>query len=154
MDINGEFRIPVERDRVWTALNDCEVLRQCIPGCKSFERQSASDYAALVQAQIGPIKAGFKTKLVLSKLNPPHSYTLSGGGMGGASGFGKGSADVTLTADGWETVLRYQAQVQIGGKLAQIGSRLVASATRKIADDFFSRFVALVSSEAGQQQSA
>jgi len=74
--------------------------------------------------------------------------------MGGASGFGKGSADVTLTADGWETVLRYQAQVQIGGKLAQIGSRLVASATRKIADDFFSRFVALVSSEAGQQQSA
>ena len=88
---------------MWAALNDPEILRQCIPGCTSFERQSEVDFTALVQAKIGPVKAGFKTKLEISQLNPPHSYTISGGGQGGAAGFGKGSADVTLTPDGGET---------------------------------------------------
>ena len=154
MEIAGEFRIPVERDRVWAALNDPEILRQCIPGCTSFERQSEVDFTALVQAKIGPVKAGFKTKLEISQLNPPHSYTISGGGQGGAAGFGKGSADVTLTPDGGETILHYQAELQIGGKLAQIGSRLVVGATRKIADDFFKQFVAVISVESAGEQPA
>ena len=141
MDISGEFRIPAERERVWAALNDPEVLRVCIPGCEALEKLSDEHFAAEVRAKIGPVNAKFASEIRLSNLSPPQSYTITGEGKGGAAGFGKGAADVTLEADGAETVLRYQAELQVGGKLAQIGSRLVAGATRKMAKGFFSRLV-------------
>ena len=145
MDINGEFRVPVPRERVWEALNDPEVLKECIPGCESIERQSEREFLAVIRSRIGPVSARFDSRIELSNLVPPASYTLSGAGKGGAAGFGKGTADVKLEAQGDETLLRYEAELQVGGKLAQIGSRLVAAAARKIASDFFSRFVATLS---------
>ena len=145
MDINGEYRIPASRERVWEALNDPQVLEQCIPGCESVEQQSEGEFLAVIRSRIGPVSARFDSKIELSNLNPPASYTISGAGKGGAAGFGRGSADVHLEADGEETVLRYRAELQVGGKLAQIGSRLVVGASRKIASDFFSRFVSSLS---------
>ena len=141
VDINGEFRVPATRERVWEALNDPGVLKECIPGCESIERQSESEFAAVIRSRIGPVNARFDSRIELSNLDPPLSYTISGAGKGGAAGFGRGSADVELKAEGEATLLCYRAQLQVGGKLAQIGSRLVAGATRKIASDFFSRFV-------------
>ncbi len=145
MDINGEYRIPATRERVWEALNDPRVLEKCIPGCEGIERQSEREFLAVIRSRIGPVNARFDSRISLSNLDPPASYTISGAGKGGAAGFGRGSAEVTLEAEGGETVLRYRAELQVGGKLAQIGSRLVAGATRKIASDFFSRFVAAMS---------
>jgi len=145
MDINGEFEIPASRQQVWEALNDPDVLAQCIPGCESIERRSDTEMLAKMKAKIGPVKARFESHIVLSNLNPPSSYTLSGEGKGGPAGFGKGSADVTLTENGGNTTLNYTAALQVGGKLAQVGSRLVGGAARKIADDFFTRFVEVVS---------
>ncbi|MCB1741363.1 MAG: carbon monoxide dehydrogenase subunit G [Gammaproteobacteria bacterium] len=140
MDIQGEFRIQAPREAVWTALNDPEMLKRCIPGCESIEKQSDTEFVAKMRARIGPVKAGFTSEIKLINLNPPSSYTLVGEGKGGAAGFGKGSADVELSEEGDETVLRYNASLQVGGKLAQIGSRLVGGTARKIADDFFSNF--------------
>lgn len=139
MDISGEYRIDARRERVWAALNDPEVLQSCIPGCEAIEQISATEMRAMVTAVIGPVKAKFKTHIELQNLNPPESYTLSGNAKAGATGFGRGSADVTLddTGDG-QTNLRYSADFKVGGKLAQVGSRLVAGATRKTADEFFS----------------
>ncbi len=145
MDINGEFRVPATRERVWDALNDPLVLKECIPGCESIERQSENEFIAVIRSRIGPVDARFHSRIELSNLDPPARYTISGSGKGGAAGFGRGSADVELEAEGDETVLRYRAELQVGGKLAQIGSRLVAGATRKIASDFFARFVATLS---------
>ena len=145
MDISGERRILAPRDRVWDALNDPAILKQCIPGCTLMDKTSDTEFAAEINAKVGPVKAKFTSVIELSDLVPPASYTISGQGKGGAAGFGKGSARVVLEADGNETLLRYEAQLQVGGKLAQIGSRLVAGATRKIANDFFSRFVVVVS---------
>ena len=141
VDINGECRVPATRERVWEALNDPLVLKECIPGCESIERQSESEFLAVIRSRIGPVNARFDSRIELSNLDPPASYTISGAGKGGAAGFGRGSADVELKAEGEETVLFYRAELQVGGKLAQIGSRLVSGATRKIASDFFSRFV-------------
>lgn len=149
MDINGEFEIPASRQQVWEALNDPDVLAQCIPGCESIERTSDTEMLAKMKAKIGPVKARFESHIVLSNLNPPNSYTLSGEGKGGPAGFGKGSADVTLTENEGNTTLRYTAALQVGGKLAQVGSRLVGGAARKIADDFFTRFVEVVSQPPG-----
>ena len=140
VDINGEFRVPATRERVWEALNDPLVLKECIPGCESIERHSESEFLAVIRSRIGPVNARFDSRIELSNLEPPASYTISGAGKGGAAGFGRGSADVELKAEGEETLLRYRAELQVGGKLAQIGSRLVAGVTRKIASDFFSRF--------------
>ena len=145
MDINGEFRVPATRERVWEGLNDPRVLKECIPGCESIERQSESEFLAVVRSRIGPVNAKFDARIELTNLEPPASYTINGSGKGGAAGFGRGSADVQLEADGEETVLRYRAELQVGGKIAQIGSRLVAGATRKLTADFFSRFVATMS---------
>jgi carbon monoxide dehydrogenase subunit G len=144
MDINGEFDIPANRQRVWEALNDPEVLAQCIPGCESLERTSDTELVAKMKAKIGPVKARFESLIVLSNLNPPQSYTISGEGKGGPAGFGKGSADVTLTESGGSTMLHYTATLQVGGKLAQVGSRLVGGAARKIANDFFGKFAEVV----------
>ena len=140
MDITGEYRIAATREQVWQALNDPRVLEQVIPGCKSLEKTSDTEIQAEIENKIGPVKATFKTALELTNVNPPISYTLVGEGKGGAAGFGRGSADVTLEEDGDVTVLRYKADFKVGGKLAQVGSRLVLGATRKLADEFFSSF--------------
>lgn len=140
MDIKGEYRIANTRQRVWLALNDPEVLGRCIPGCESLEKVSDEEMRAKVMAAIGPVRSRFNTTLTLESPNPPASYRLVGVSKGGAAGFGKGSADVELIEEGEITVLRYDARFKVGGKLAQVGSRLVLGATKKTADDFFANF--------------
>jgi hypothetical protein len=140
MEMSGEERIPATQDATWAALNDPEILKACVPGCESIERVAQNEYQVLMVARIGPVSAKFKGKLVLSDLNPPHSYAIAFDGQGGAAGFGKGSAQVQLAPEGAGTLLRYQVKASVGGKLAQIGSRLVDAAARKIAQDFFAAF--------------
>lgn len=145
MDMTGEQRIGASRERVWQALNDPEILKQCIPGCEALEKTSDTEYVAKVVAKVGPVKAKFSGKVTLSDLDPPNGYTITGEGSGGAAGFGKGGAKVSLAEDGPDaTVLSYAAHATVGGKLAQIGSRLVDATARKMADDFFVRFTAVV----------
>ena len=144
MDITGEHRVPLPREAVFDALNDPEVLGQCIPGCQTLERVGEHEFDADVVARIGPVKARFRTRIAVSNLNPPESYTLSGEGRGGAAGFATGSADVSLEAEDDETVLRYTARIRPGGKIAQVGSRLIGGTARKLGADFFSRFVEIV----------
>ena len=151
MDINGEFDIAADRQRVWEALNDLEMLAQCIPGCESFERESDTEFLAKMRAKIGPVKARFESRILLSNLDPPHSYTISGEGKGGPAGFGKGSADVTLAESDGGTTLRYTATLHVGGKLAQVGSRLVGGVVSKLANDFFGKFADLVAQPAGAE---
>lgn len=140
MDMKGEYRIPAPQQAVWEALNDPETLKACIPGCETIERTSDTEMTATVKAKVGPVSARFKGKVTLSDLNPPNSYRISGEGQGGPAGFGKGGATVTLEQDGSDTILRYEATAQVGGKLAQIGARLVDGAAKKIANEFFSNF--------------
>jgi len=140
MDMNGEYRIAASRERVWAALNDPEVLKQAIPGCEEMTKISDTELEAAARAKIGPVSARFKGKVTLSNLNPPESYTLSGEGSGGAAGFAKGEAKVTLVEDGENTILRYEVKASIGGKLAQVGQRLVDGAAKKLADEFFDKF--------------
>ena len=144
MDISGEHRIPLPREAVFEALNDPVILGRCIPGCQSIEQVGEREFDADVLARVGPVKARFRTRLEVSNLTPPESYTLSGQGKGGAAGFASGSADVTLEAVDGETVLRYAARIQPGGKLAQVGSRLIGGTARKIGTDFFSRFAEVI----------
>jgi uncharacterized protein len=145
MDMTGEYRIPAPRQRVWEALNNPEVLRAAIPGCESIEKLSDTEMTARVSARVGPVAAKFAGKVTLSDLDPPNGYRISGEGTGGAAGFAKGGARVKLADDGaGGTVLSYQAEAQVGGKLAQIGSRLIDGVARKMADDFFGRFSAAV----------
>jgi len=140
MEIKGEYQIASSREDVWQALNDPEMLKKCIPGCESLEKISDTKMIATVMASIGPVRARFNTKLSLENLNPPESYTLVGESKAGAAGFGRGSADVTLAENDDGTLLSYTADFRVGGKLAQVGSRLVLGATRKIANDFFGNF--------------
>ncbi|MDX1604954.1 MAG: carbon monoxide dehydrogenase subunit G [Candidatus Competibacterales bacterium] len=142
MEIAGEHHIQCPRDEVWTALNDPEVLRCTLPGCESLEQQADNDFQARVKSKIGPVKATFNVKVTLENLDPPRSYTLSGEGQGGVAGFARGSADVQLEERDKTTLLRYKAQFRVGGKLAQVGSRLVTGAARKTADQFFTNFAA------------
>jgi carbon monoxide dehydrogenase subunit G len=144
MDMTGERYIPLPQQKVWEALNDPEVLKACIPGCDSIERVSDTEYKVAMTAAVGPVKAKFSGKLHLSDLNPPSSYSLAFEGAGGAAGFGKGGAQVHLAPEPGGTKLSYTAKATVGGKLAQVGSRLVDAAARKMADDFFSRFNAKV----------
>ncbi|WP_306143696.1 carbon monoxide dehydrogenase subunit G [Roseibium sp. MMSF_3412] len=144
MDMNGTHRIPAKREAVWQALNDPEVLKACIPGCESLEKTSDTEMNASVTAKIGPVKAKFKGAVTLENINAPESYTIVGEGKGGVAGFAKGSADVKLSEEGEETVLTYEAKAQVGGKLAQLGSRLVDSSAKKMAEDFFSKFTEMV----------
>lgn len=145
MDMSGEYRIEAPRDRVWEALNDPEVLRRCIPGCEEIEKLSDTEFTAKARVKVGPVNAKFAGKVTLSDIDPPNGYTITGEGQGGAAGFGKGGAKVALTADGPEaTVLTYTAEAQVGGKLAQIGSRLVQGTAKKMADNFFARFQEIV----------
>ena len=147
MEMTGEFRIPAPRQRVWEGLNDPEILKSSIPGCQTIEKLSDTEFTAKVLAQVGPVKANFAGKVTLSDLEPPRSYTIAGEGTGGVAGFAKGSAKVDLAEDGGATVLHYAVQAHVGGKLAQIGSRLIDSVARKMAENFFTRFVAAVAPE-------
>lgn len=140
MEMNGEQHIPATQQQTWEGLNDPEVLKACVPGCESIDRRSDTDYQVLMTARIGPVSAKFKGKLTLSDLDPPHGYSIAFEGQGGVAGFGKGSAQVRLEPDGDQTVLRYAVKASVGGKLAQIGSRLVDAAAKKIANDFFTAF--------------
>ena len=139
--IEGEEKIAAPIDKVWAALNDPAVLKECIPGCQSLEKTSDNELAATVVLKIGPIKATFNGAVTLKNLNPPKSYTIQGEGKGGIAGFAKGGADVTLTEDGADsTVLKYEAKADVGGKIAQLGSRLIESTSKKLAGQFFSTF--------------
>lgn len=141
MDMNGEYRIAAPRDKVWAGLNDPETLRASIPGCKSLEKTGDNAFTAKVVAKVGPVKATFGGDVTLSNINPPESYTISGEGKGGAAGFAKGGADVKLADDGeGGTILTYSAKADVGGKLAQLGSRLIDGTSKKMADEFFSNF--------------
>ncbi|MCZ4090540.1 MULTISPECIES: SRPBCC family protein [Sinorhizobium] len=148
MDMTGEERIAARRDAVWQYLNDPEILRRCIPGCQSLEMKSPTELTAVVKVKIGPVSATFNGNVALSKLNPPQSYTISGEGKGGIAGFAKGGADVTLAEEGDETVLRYNVKAEVGGKLAQLGSRLIDSTSKKLAQQFFADFNLAVSGAA------
>jgi carbon monoxide dehydrogenase subunit G len=139
--IEGEERIAASVERVWQALNDPAVLRECIPGCQNLEKRSDTEFAATVVLKIGPIKATFAGEVMLKNLNPPLSYRIEGEGKGGIAGFAKGGADVTLNGDGADaTVLKYAAKADVGGKIAQLGSRLIDSTSKKLAGEFFSNF--------------
>ena len=140
MEMSGEERIPASQAEAWAALNDPEMLKACVPGCESIEAVAQNEYQVLMVARIGPVSAKFKGKLTLSDIQPPNSYSLAFEGQGGAAGFGKGGAQVQLSPEGEATLLRYQVKASVGGKLAQIGSRLVDAAARKIAQDFFAAF--------------
>jgi carbon monoxide dehydrogenase subunit G len=140
MEFSGEYRIPARQQQVWDALNQPAVLQACITGCSRLERISDTEMAATVVATVGPISATFKGTVVLSNLDAPNGYTLTGQGQGGAAGFAKMQAQVSLTEDQSETVLKYVATAEIGGKLASVGSRLVQTVAKKNADDFFAAF--------------
>lgn len=141
MDMSGSERIAAPVDAVWQALNDPDILRQCIPGCETLEKTSDTEMTATVALKIGPVKARFQGAVQLTNLNPPHSYTISGEGKGGLVGFAKGGADATLAEDGPDaTVLSYVVRAEVGGKIAQLGSRLIDSTARKLAAEFFASF--------------
>ena len=140
MDMTGSQRIEAPREAVYAALNNVDVLKQCIPGCESIEKTSDTEMNAKVTLRIGPVKASFTGKVTLSDLDPPNGYTISGEGSGGVAGFAKGGAKVTLTPDGEATMLTYVVNAEIGGKLAQLGSRLIDGTAKKLAGDFFEKF--------------
>lgn len=144
MQMTGQYRIEAPREAVWEALNDVEVLRACIPGVEEIEKTSDTSFTAKVKAKVGPVSARFAGAVTLSDLDPPKGYTISGEGKGGAAGFAKGGAKVSLDEDGDATLLHYDVDAQVGGKLAQIGSRLINGTAKKMADDFFSRFAETV----------
>jgi len=143
MELTESYKLPVSQQRAWEALNDTEILRASIPGCESIDADGENAYALSMSASVGPVKARFKGRMLLTDIDAPHTYTIVFEGQGGAAGFGKGNAQVTLEPDGDDaTTLSYTASAQVGGKLAQIGSRLVDGAARKIAGEFFKRFSA------------
>jgi carbon monoxide dehydrogenase subunit G len=144
MDLKGEYRIAAPREKVWAMINDPAVLAECIPGCESLEGSPDTGFAARVTTKVGPIKATFTGEVKLSNVNAPESLTISGEGKGGVAGFAKGGADVRLAEDGEGTVLTYVARAQVGGKLAQLGARLIDSTAKKLADEFFNKLAARV----------
>jgi uncharacterized protein len=147
MQMNDSQRIPAAKESVWAAVNDPEILKQCIPCCQSLDMSSPTEMTATVVFKVGPVKATFGGKVTLSDLDPPNSYLISGEGSGGVAGFAKGGATVRLEAEGPDmTVLHYDVDAQIGGKLAQLGQRLINGAAKKLADDFFKKFAAAVNS--------
>ena len=149
MEMTGEYRITAPRETVWRALNDTEILKQCIPGCEEIVKVSDTEMTAKVVAKVGPVSARFAGKVTLSDLDPPNGYKITGEGTGGAVGFAKGGADVKLTPDetGQGTVLSYTVNAAVGGKIAQIGARLIDGTARKLADEFFGKFSTLVSAQ-------
>jgi uncharacterized protein len=148
MDMTGEYVVAAPRQKVWEALNDPDVLKQCIPGCETIEKLSPTEMTATVRAKVGPVSARFGGKVTLSDLDPPNGYRISGEGTGGPAGFAKGGATVKLADEGGATKLSYIVEANIGGKLAQIGSRLIDATARQMAEQFFAKFAAIVGSGA------
>jgi carbon monoxide dehydrogenase subunit G len=144
MTMSGEVQLAAGRDTVWTMLNDPAVLKACIPGCEQLDLNANNEFQAIATIKVGPVKARWKGKVRLSDLDPPNSYRISGEGEGGVAGFAKGGATVALSDKDGGTLLTYNVEAQIGGKLAQLGQRLINSAAKKTADDFFKQFGAAV----------
>ena len=144
MTMNGEVQLNASREAVWAKLNDAEVLKTCIPGCEQLDKVSDTEFQAIAVTKIGPVKAKWKGKVHLTDLDPPNGYKISGEGEGGIAGFAKGGAVVGLADKDGGTLLTYNVEAQIGGKLAQLGQRLIAGAAKKMADDFFAKFAAAV----------
>lgn len=140
MEIAGEQRIAAPREAVWAALNDPGILRRCIPGCQSLDKVSDTEMTAVAVIKVGPVSARFQGAVTLTDLDPPNGYRIVGEGQGGVAGFAKGAAEVRLVPDGADTLLRYTVSAQIGGKLAQLGGRLIDATARKMADAFFREF--------------
>jgi len=149
MTMTGEVELPARRETVWTKLNDPEVLKACIPGCEQLDKTSGTEFSAIATIKVGPVKARWKGKVRLSDLDPPNSYRISGEGEGGVAGFAKGGAKVSLAEHNGGTLLTYDVEAQIGGKLAQLGQRLINGAAKKTADDFFQKFAAAVAGNSG-----
>ena len=145
MDMSGERRIAASRQKIWEALNDPEILKASIPGCESMEKLSDTELKATAAIKIGPISARFSGKVQLTDLDPPNGYTIGGEGQGGVAGFAKGGATVRLSdAEGGGTLLSYDVKAQVGGKIAQLGARLIDATAKQMADQFFDRFSAQV----------
>ena len=144
MTMNGEVQLAAPREVVWAKLNDAEVLKQCIPGCEELNKASDTEFQAIATIKIGPVKAKFKGRVHLTDLDPPNGYKISGDGEGGVAGFAKGAATVKLSDKDGGTLLSYDVKSQIGGKLAQLGQRLIQGTAKKLADDFFAKFAAAV----------
>jgi uncharacterized protein len=150
MTMNGEYQLPVSREIVWEKLNDAATLKACIPGCEELDKLSDTEFQAVAVTKIGPVKAKFKGKVTLSDLDPPNGYKISGQGDGGVAGFASGGATVKLEPKDGGTLLTYAVEAQIGGKLAQLGQRLVNGVAKKLADEFFHNFAAAVSPPSAQ----
>jgi carbon monoxide dehydrogenase subunit G len=144
MTMNGEVQLSADREKVWKMLNDPAVLKACIPGCEQLDMNNDNEFQAIATIKIGPVKARWKGKVRLLDLDPPNSYRIAGEGEGGVAGFAKGGAKVSLADKEGGTALTYDVEAQIGGKLAQLGQRLINSAAKKTADDFFANFAAAV----------
>jgi uncharacterized protein len=151
MEMTGEYTIPAPREKVWEALNDPEVLAACIPGCQELNKDSETELSATVKSKVGPVSATFKGKVTLSEIDAPNGYKISGEGTGGVAGFAKGGADIKLVDAGDGTTLSYVATAQVGGKLAQIGSRLIDSTAKKMANEFFGKFAEVVGGDSGAE---
>jgi len=141
MEMSSSRSVPADVETTWRALNDPETLKACIAGCETVERVSDSEYRVVMTARVGPVSAKFNGRILLSDVVPPTSYAMKFEGQGGAAGFANGEVYVSLKPDGSGTLIEYQAKAQVGGKLAQVGSRLVDGAAAKVADDFFARLV-------------
>jgi len=148
MTMTGEYQLAAPQQVVWEKLNDPAVLKACIPGCEQLDKTSDTEFQAVATTKIGPVKTKFKGKVTLSDLDPPNSYKISGQGDGGVAGFAKGGATVKLSPKDGGTLLSYTVEAQIGGKLAQLGQRLINGAAKKIADDFFENFATAVNPKA------
>ncbi len=140
MTMTGEVQLPASREVVWKKLNDPAVLKACIPGCEELDMTSDNQFEAVAKMKVGPVSARFKGKVTLSDFDPPNSYKISGEGEGGVAGFAKGGAEVMLSDQDGGTLLKYNVEAQIGGKLAQLGQRLINGAAKKVADEFFAKF--------------
>jgi carbon monoxide dehydrogenase subunit G len=144
MTMNGEVQLAAPREAVWTKLNDPEVLKVCIPGCEELEKTEDNGFRAVAKMKVGPVSARFKGRVMLSDLDPPNGYKISGEGEGGVAGFAKGGATVALADKDGGTLLTYNVEAQIGGKLAQLGQRLINGSAKKLADEFFANFAKAV----------